>query len=107
MPRRILRSRAYQLAHEPESLVSTTRSGKEWRQFPGHALRIDGLCGLPGSLLKGFPPILNVILDRLSPFAGLLLPKSRQKCAQRLGGIAHEPTSMGKRIDSMLAPISI
>jgi hypothetical protein len=27
MPRRIFRSRAYQLAHEPESLVITARSG--------------------------------------------------------------------------------
>ena len=49
MPRRIFRSRAYQLAHEPESEVMMARSGR--REDNSHATRC-GLTGCAGTIAR-------------------------------------------------------
>ena len=45
MPRRIFRSRAYQFAHDPESLVMITLSGSRGESSHADALRIDRIRG--------------------------------------------------------------
>ena len=95
MPRRILRSRANQLAHEPESLV-TIALGQARGQFPGNELRIDRGCGLMCPSVQRLPPFRDVIFDSLAPRAVAPGFQSRQQCAQCLGGVADEANLHGK-----------
>ena len=57
MPRLTFRSRAYQLAQEPEVARQDHALGQARRQLPGHALRVDRVRRLHGALLQRLPPV--------------------------------------------------
>ncbi len=91
MPRRIFRSRAYQLAQEPESLVMMARSGSRGDNSQVTRCGLTGLAGRHGALFQRLPPFVVQVLRCLgasSPSAFLL--EQRQQRAQGLRGVADE-----------------
>ena len=56
---RIFRSRANQLADEPESELRMASSGRRGDELPEHPLRVDGVGRLHGARLHQLPPVLD------------------------------------------------
>ena len=107
MPRRIFRSRANQLAQEPESLVMMARSGSRGDSSQVDALRIDRR--RPAAVARSssvFHQFRDVVFDASAPAAVGLLLQPRQQGAQRLGGIADQ-ADLHRKADRQHAGIDI
>ncbi|OIQ65067.1 hypothetical protein GALL_533780 [mine drainage metagenome] len=77
MPRRILRSRAYQFAHDPESLVMITRSGS--RGESSHVTRC-GLTGLAFAIAR-----FSSVFHQLETFFSISVRHDRSRFCSSIG----------------------
>jgi hypothetical protein len=107
MPRRIFRSRAYQLAQEPESLVITARSGSRDDNSQVTRCGLTGFAGCRARSSSVFHQSLTLpSMEFRQAWSGFCW--SRGSSARKVSlASPTRPTSMGKRIDSSPASISI
>ena len=95
MPARSCRSRANQLAAEPESAVRMQPSGRRGESSQKTRCGLIGSASLMRARLQQLPPLGDARLDLLAPAAVRLALEQRQQRAQRLRASPTRLTSIG------------